>query len=146
MTEPHDEKPDAPETLPGERAPGAATTAMPAITGPRAAAALLVLMTLFKLLLFGQISIIEPGFAIALLMAERDERIRYVRIALLLFIGWGLFLLGRSTLQTGAWLTALPGLCTLGGLGALPFVERDVPKVAVLLAIAVAGQLGLMLF
>ncbi len=134
--------PDTNETPPASEAPPAPTPAPGPITGPRAAAAALVVSCVVMFVMLGRVAYFEAAFAIALVISERDHRIKWVRYALLAFVAYGLVVAGRGTLETGDWVNMASIVMWAGGFGALSYLEDDVPKIAVLFAISLAGLLG----
>jgi hypothetical protein len=112
------------------------------ITGPRAAAAVLAISFVVMLLIVGRIAWFEAAFAVALVISERDHRIRWVRYALVVFIAYGLFMTARVTLATGDWVNLAAVVAWAGGFGALSYLEDDLPKIAVVFAVSLAGLVG----
>ena len=138
----HDEDPK-----PGEATTSSASTIL-AVSGARAAAAVLLVSALLKFLHHRSPShvYIEGGLAIALLMTERDGRLQWVRYAVLAWIAWGLYSLVQATSQLGFDRGSLFGLAWAGGLAGLMFDDGDARKTGAFFALSAGGLLAAMLF
>ncbi len=135
MTQPTD------TSEPAEVSPNteAATAAKGLITGPRVAAGVLLIAAMLMFLFLRRVTYFELAFAVALLIAARDARLTWVRYALLAFMAYGLVMGGMASSQTGDWVNFVAMLAYSGGLAGLTFIEDDLPKVAVLAIVALAG-------